>query len=350
MHQKEVKRFFSLFEARTSNRIFILIIGGRGCGKSYESKRVEIDDFLTKGYQFILLRRYSTELDLTFDAYFNDISKQYPDHEFACEGGKIRTFYIDGKVAGYAISICQIKAIKSVSPDDIYNIVFDEFLPEDGQYIKRGGNPYFEVDQCFNLYQTIARRQGQAYKPGVRFYFLSNATDINNPYFKALNLAEQFARGSRKVKTGQIYAELLDSNDYGSIKEIRESQFGQLIAGTRYGRYALDNEFFNESKEFIKGKLPSGAKHLFNIRYMDVYYGVWADNSMGIFYFTDKHDPKCKHNYALTNIDHTINTALIEQAKTLPQIKTIKEAYNNGYMYFKDQNCKFILLTFLGIS
>lgn len=347
---KDKQRFYNLFKARTTNRIFLFIIGGRGLGKSFSLKKVFVDDFLNKGYQFIYIRRYATELDLTFDNYFNDISNEYPDHTFRAEGGKIRTFYIDEKIAGYACSLSEFKYYKSVALDDVFNLGFDEFLPEDATYIKRNGNPYYEVDQCFNFYQTVARKYGQAFKKGVRFYFIANATDFNNPYFKALNLDDLFLRGAKKVKTPDIYAELVDSNDYTAINEIADSQFGHMIKNTRYGEYAINNTFYNDSSEFIKGKLPSGAKHVFNILYMGDKYGVWVDNGTGIFYITSKYDPKCKTNYALTNLDHSINTTLIENTKNQPQMKILRDAYNNGFVLFKDPTCKYILLTFLGVK
>lgn len=348
MHQK--KKFYDLFKARTSNRIWILAIGGRGIGKSFSLKDVFFSDFINKGYQFILIRRYATELDLSFEEYFNDLLKKYPGHEVKAEGGKIRTYYIDNKVAGYALSLREIKYIKSISLDDVYNLGFEEFLPEDGVYLKLNGNPYYEVHQCFNLYQTVSRGYGKAFKKGVRFYFIANATDYNNPYFQELGLTEKFERGATCVKTESIYAELIDSNDYEAIDEIKESQFGKLIQGTRYAEYAIGNKFYNNSDNFIKGNLPGGAKHLFNIKYIEDVYGVWCDNTTGIFYITDKYDPKCKTNYALTNEAHNINTVLIEKNKNTGQIKLLREAYNMGYVMFKNSLCKYILLTFLGIK
>lgn len=353
---KTKKKFYDLFRARTSNRIFIFAIGGRGLGKSFSLKDVFFSDYIKSGKQFILIRRYSTELDLTFDQYFNDLNKKYPEHEIKAQTiNNKRCFLVDGKIAGYALSICEFKSIKSISLDDIYNIGFEEFLPEDGMYIRRNGNYYFEVDQCMNLYQTVARGYGKAFKNGVRFYFIANNTDVNNPYFRALQIDELMDRiknenGAGIVKTPSIYAEYIDSNDYEAIDEIANSQFGQMIKGTRYGNYALSNTAYNESKEFIKGELPGGAKHLFNIKYLDDIYGVWFDNCSGFYYMVDKYDPKCKVNYALTNESHTINTVLIEKNKNTGTIKLLKDAYNNGYVLFKNQLTKFVLLTFLGIK
>ena len=351
MKNKQVKRYFDLFEARTSNRLFILIIGARGLGKSFAYKDIAIGDYLKRGWRFILIRRYMTELDTSFSTYLQDIQKKYPEHLFeARKDGELHTFYCDGEPMGYAISLSRVKDMKSIPGDTIFNIGFDEFLPEDGKYITRGGNPYYEVDMCLNIYDTVCRGYGQATKDNVRFYFLANATDINNPYFHEFKLTEKFARGANKVKTEFIYAELPNSNDYTIMTEKKNSKFGRFIAGTHYGGYALDNNFYNDSNEFIVGKLPGGAKHLFNIISGKDLYGVWYDNDTTYFYVTDKYDPKCKQNYALNNMAHKEGTELVEKIQNYPTMKLLRDAYNNGYVMFKDSNAKFVLLSFLGVK
>lgn len=344
------KRFYDLFKARTSNRIFILIIGGRGLGKSFSLKDVFVRDFLNEGKQFIYIRRYATELDITFENYFNDISKKYPDHKFEAVGGKIRMFLIDGEIAGYACSVTEFKYFKSIDLSNVYNLGFDEFLPDDGRYIRRAGNQYFEVDQCFSFYQTVARGFNTPFRAGVRFYFIANAVDFNNPYFQALKIDDLFNRGAKTVKTKSIFAELVNSADYGVIDELKNSQMGDLFGGTRYGDYAFENKFYNDSDNFIVGALPGGVKHLFNILYCDDKYGVWFDNNQGTFYVTEKVDPSSPHNYALTNEAHNVNTVLVEKTKNQPQMKILRDAYNNGFVFFSNTMAKYVLLTFLGLS
>lgn len=347
--------YYNLFKARTSNRPYILIVGGRGIGKSCSGKDCLISDFLTRGWQFIYVRRFGTELDISFDTYLDDAIKLHPGHEVKAKGGKIRTYWIDGLLAGYAFSINDFGYVKSITPDPIYNILFDEFIPENGLYIKHNGNASWEVDQCRGLYQTVSRGFGMPFKPGVRFYFMSNAVDFNNPYFKEFGISEHFNRLAPGTKSAtflleDVYAELVDKDAYAATDIIKESKWYKGMKDSRYAKYAVDNEFYNDSKEFISGKLPSGAKHLYNILAGKDTYGVWIDNSSGLFYVSNKYDPACKINYALSNEAHKINTELIEKNKNVPSIKMLREAYNNGFVLFKNGDTKQVLLDFLGVK
>ena len=81
--------------------VFNFIIGARGCGKSYGAKKMLIKKFIKTGQQFIYLRRFKIELQKV-STWFDDVSAEFPDHEFKVKG---KTFYIDGKLAGWAIAL-----------------------------------------------------------------------------------------------------------------------------------------------------------------------------------------------------------------------------------------------------
>ena len=80
------------------NCLFNFVVGPRGVGKTYSCKRRVIKDFITKGQQFIYLRRYETEIKSSqIDLFFDDIQHEFQDHALAV---KKKCFYIDGKLAG----------------------------------------------------------------------------------------------------------------------------------------------------------------------------------------------------------------------------------------------------------
>ena len=54
--------YYDISDTLTHNALYNFIIGERGCGKTYSSKKFAIRRFLKTGEQFIYLRRYKSEL------------------------------------------------------------------------------------------------------------------------------------------------------------------------------------------------------------------------------------------------------------------------------------------------
>jgi len=71
------------------NAVINIAIGPRGDGKTYGAKKLAIRNAVKKGEQFILLRRYKTEL-VTRTSFFDDISDamrvEFPGYMFRVNG------------------------------------------------------------------------------------------------------------------------------------------------------------------------------------------------------------------------------------------------------------------------
>ncbi len=157
------------------NRILNFIIGARGIGKSFAMKEYPIKRFLKSGEQFIYVRRYKGELKKVKN-YFNDVMVKFPKHQFKVKG---REFYIDGKLAGWAIPLSMWQSEKSNAYPNVGTIIFDEFIREkdNSGYIPN------EVEALLNLMDTVFRN-----RDNVRCVCLSNAVSIVNPYFLYFDL------------------------------------------------------------------------------------------------------------------------------------------------------------------
>ena len=70
--------YYNVDSALSYNALFTMIMGGRGIGKTYSAKKRAIKNFLTKGEQFIYLRRYKTELKKSVPSFFADVLKSSP--------------------------------------------------------------------------------------------------------------------------------------------------------------------------------------------------------------------------------------------------------------------------------
>ena len=349
------KKFLDFHDGITSQRPFLMYVGARNLGKSYQVKDWMIRDYFKNNHQFCYSRRFKDDNELTAPDYFNDVLdnfKKIKTFEYR-KIGKLDCYIINGNLAGYSIAVNQYTKMKSVSWPDLYNIVFDEFIPENGRYIGGKFAAKREPELCFNFFQSVARKKGEPYKKGVRFFLLSNSVSEDNPYYQYFNIDERIRHGAKKIIERGLYFEQPSSEDYEVIDILRESDFGDLIAGTKYGSYALDNDYYLDNNNFIldsKEEIPKDKEFIFNIVFGIKKFGVYFCKNDGLYYVINKYNKGSSLNYALSNDGHTINTILVEKSKNKESVKLLRDAYELGFVRFQTLECKNILTGFLGIT
>lgn len=241
------------------NCLYNFIVGNRGAGKTYGFKLWAIKSFLKNGKQFIYLRRYKTEFK-DFKNFFHDViaNNEFPDVEFEVKG---LTLYINKKIAGYGVALSTAMTKKSTAYPEVDKICFDEFvIDSQGGLIRYLSN---EVESFLEFYETVARL-----RENCRVLFLSNAVSIVNPYFLYWNLRPHPKRQFTKV--GHMLIEFVKNEEFVEAKY--QTKFGQIIKDTKYGKYAVENEFLKDNMNFIEKK-TGDAKFDFSIDYNGNTYG-----------------------------------------------------------------------------
>lgn len=314
--------FYNFHELLSHNALFNFVIGNRGAGKTYGFKKLAIKGFLKRGRQFIYLRRYKTEFDAV-STFFNDISHEFPNVDFEVKG---KTFYINGKIAGYAVALSTALTKKGTSYHDVDLIGFDEFVI-DSKVIHYMHN---EVTAFLEFYETVARL-----RDNVRVCFISNNVSIVNPYFLYWNIKPK--KGKRFSKFGHILVEFVQNEDFVDAKY--KTRFGQLIKGTTYGNYAIENESLKDNMNFVERK-SGGSRFEFSIVYNGHSYGFWTDYEKGLCFVSNDVDPYNKFVYSLTDAEHNINVMLVKTASKSFMLKGAIDAYEGGYMRFEDMQIK----------
>lgn len=310
--------------------MFIFIIGERGVGKTYGAKKWCINKFIKKGEQFIYLRRYKTELRESAgdtDKFFKALYNEFPNHTFKITGNKI---YCDNKVMGYTIALSTSNILKSTSFDGVTTIIYDEFIIDKGCYHYLQN----EVEAMLETTETIARLRN------IRVLFLGNAISITNPYFTYFDLSLPYNSDVKTFKDGLILVNYIKNEQYRKVKH--ESNFGQLIAGTNYSNYAIDNEFLRDSKAFIKKKSPN-AKHFFCLKYKNKMFGFWLDHKTSVIYVSLDYDPSCPIKYTVTSDDHDEQTVLLS-LRTSGYFKSVISHYRMGLLCFESQKIKGLIM------
>lgn len=324
------------------NALLSFIITERGLGKSYGAKKFVAKRFINKGKQFVYLRRYKTELKeammknqvpIFWEQIKND--KELKEHKFT---NKKDTMYIDGELAGFSMPLSIANILKSSTYDNVDTIIFDEFLIDKGNYHYLQN----EVIQLLDVIETVARLRD------IRVIFLGNAISITNPYFTFFNLSLPYnseVKIAKRDNNGNplIIVYYAKNQKYRDVK--KASRFGQLIDGTEYGKYAIDNEFLRDSKSFIRKKSKQ-CKFYFILVINGKHYGVWCDYKEGMIYISNDYDPNCPVRFSINHNDHDENTLLI-RTRTSPFFKSIIEHYRLARLCFENQQIKNNVMEYL---
>lgn len=309
------------------NSFFHFVLTNRGFGKSYGAKKRCIDRFLKYGEQFIYVRRYKTELKKIYK-YFEDIQDQYKGHEFQVKG---RTFYIDGKVCGYAIPLSTSLIEKSNPYPKVCTIIYDEFIIDKGhlRYLEN------EVEVMLELVSTICRT-----RDNVRVYFLANNVSEVNPYFTYFNIKLPEGNIIKTFNEGTIVVE--KNTDDVFMEQMKATKFGRLVKGTKYGDYSIENKSLRDSDTFIE-KLPlKNCTPLSNIIYNSQRVQVWLDRKNNFYYINQKivFDTE---TLSLESDDHSENSILNAKTIRFSILDDIIKSFQVGLVRFESQQVKHLM-------
>lgn len=315
------------------NKIMNMVLSNRGGGKTFHFTRWGIDDFKKTGAQCVWVRRYQTEIDemLLNGKFFDAVREYYPSDELTIEGN---LGLVNGEVAFYFIALSTSRQLKSNNYPNVNKIVFDEFIIDKGRvtYLKA------EVEVFLDLYETVARM-----RDNVRAVLLANSITIVNPYFLFWNIKPNPKK--RFTVQGQVCVELFTDAEF--IEKKKRTRFGQLVQGTRYSDYAIDNQWLLDNDTFIEPKTPD-AEFMLGLKYQGIMYGFWADYTVGRIYVNKQYDPSSYSLYCLTKEDHEANLLLIKSLGDSKRIQRIVFAFRNGLIRFSDMQVKNQFYEFIG--
>lgn len=316
--------FYNIERILSHNAFINFLIGERGVGKTFSTSQFVTKEFIKKGYEFVYVRRYKSELSKSSKKFFDalKVENKFPNHNLCAKGNN---FYIDDVICGYSIALSVAQTLKSVNFSKVKYIIFDEFIIESGSshYLKN------EVEIFLGLVETVARMRD------VKIFMLGNAVTEFNPYFMYFNLTIPYNNDIKKFKDGLILVQYMNNTLYREKK--KETKFGKLISGTEFENYAVNNSFRLENNDFIQKKSPS-AKFSFAIKYKNNIIGIWIDFINGMIFSSFDYNDGCI--YACTRDDLSPNTMLLSMAKKLRGFKIFIDGYKSGCLYFENKKVK----------
>lgn len=315
------------------NKIMNMVLSNRGGGKTFHFTRWGIDDFKKTKNQTVWVRRYQTEIDemLMNGKYFDAVREYYPNDKLTIEGN---LGLVNGEVAFYFIALSTSRQLKSNNYPFVNKIIFDEFIIDKGRvtYLKA------EVEVFLDLYETVART-----RDNVRAVLLANSVTVVNPYFLFWNIKPD--KSKRFYTKGQVCVEFFTDADFVSMKQ--KSRFGQLVKGTRYSDYAIENNWLLDNETFIMEKTTK-AEFMLGMKYNGIMYGFWVDYSVGLIFVNRQFDPSSYSLYCLNKDDHEANLLLIKSLSDSKKVQRVVFAFRNGLLRFSDMQVKNQFYEFIG--
>lgn len=259
---------------------FVIVVGGRGTGKTYGGLKSSIEDKLF----FALMRRKQVQLDIINKPQFSPIRPVCRD-----TGWKITTapiarglsgYYwyeeedgrakISGPPIGINLALATVANLRGYDASGLDLLIYDEAIPEQGEQPIPG-----EWDKLANCYETLNRNRELEGRQPLKLVCLANANRQTAPILEGLRLV---GRLDKMLQRGQeLYLDrqrglalvLLRDSPISAAKS--DTALYRLTSGTQFADMAVGNSFAYEDKSKIKS-LPLGElRALYGVGELTIY-------------------------------------------------------------------------------
>lgn len=248
-----------------------ILFGGRGIGKTFSILKHRIENALEdENHKFIWLRDSETVVSkIAKKDFTKPIVSKTP--EFA----NIATVKHEGnycivadpktdnfRILGYIMALSTFHNARGISYDDVSNITWDEFIPEDGAIVKKDLGMIF-----LNAYESINRnRELEGFDP-LQIIMLSNTNDIYSDVLEALGVNQlienMMFENQKRYIDSDIWVEFLESKEFYDKK--KETFIYRLNNNYKFNNMALNNKF-NNNLALVKRNINlKKARGLFTI-------------------------------------------------------------------------------------
>lgn len=231
-----------------------ILFGGRGLGKTYSILKHRIEDSLydESGNSKFIWMRDSYEVCKKIAAgnslaapicqnepHIPEISIVKSEGNY-CFMSEPKTD--NSRVLGYLMGLSTFHNARGISYEDVINITWDEFIPEEGSIVKKNQGVIF-----LNAYESVNRnREFDGIDP-VKIIFLSNTNDIYSDVLEDLGVSsiiENMMYNNETVYNDEdIWIEFLSSEAFYQKK--KDTFIYRINKNDKFNEMALNNKFNN---------------------------------------------------------------------------------------------------------
>lgn len=230
---------------------FIIVVGARGCGKTYGALKNVLEDNI----RFIYLRRTKAILDVITDRRFSPFKKLNEDlhRDIQPEISKGYGMYKDmdtGDLIGYAAALSTIANLRGFDGSDIELMIYDEFIPEPTEIVR-----FNEFSAFTNAYETINRNREFEGRPPLKAVLLSNSDLLYSTIVSGFHLSDTLVQMQEEGLEWVEFSPdiLLVRPDSVKFKEQKQdTALYRVTQGTEFQEMSLHNMFIVQDRERVK--------------------------------------------------------------------------------------------------
>lgn len=248
--------FYDIRKDCKSDMPFKIIIGPRGCGKTY-SVLDYMQEVSSEDSKFIYMRRDGTEIESCASEYGNPFKALNSDKGYNIAPFQISKFNGFGigddttcECIGYGVALSTFASMRSQDFSDVDRIFFEEFIPEKHKRKIKG-----EGQALLNVYETINRNRELKGEKPVELIMCANGIDLANPILLELGatsiIAKMLANKQRRITIPekQLYIEIIPRNKVSDLK--KETALYKL-ANKDFIVDALETTFRGADLQFVR--------------------------------------------------------------------------------------------------
>ena len=183
-----------------------------------------------------------------------------------------------------------------------------------------------EPDPSWGMFDNVA--SVEVFVDNNLLYF--NNEDAMKEFIDKIRLIEEAE--DLELQLGRYEGQVNDVEELYDEKNKR-SWLANVSGESDYADSAFSNKFADVNDNFIC-KRSQDAFLMFNIKWKDGIYGVWASHDDTRYVVSYTHNPDIK-TMCYTASDMTPNLLLLNKSEH-PLNKLLKRAFSNGYLYYED--------------
>lgn len=315
----------------------------RSAGKTTYYNSYILRQYVKTGAKFAILKRFVDDVPNTADNFFGalnvpakispGIARLYQGHEMEQTGKRgdaYNTLSYDGKECGYVICLNRANKIKQASNQlsDVQTVLFDEFVPETGQYV---GN---EIDKFLSIITSIARGGGHQQRY-IRIILISNFVTLLNPYYEALGISDRLTSDTKYLRgDGFVVEQIVNSAAKTAVES--NAAIRAFSRGSSYTDYLTGGQYLLDNKSLI-ARLTGDSAYICTIEYGGHKYGLKLFKD-GLLYVDTSPDTTCKI------VIHTDRDSIRDNeylGRYFPDlISDIKQHFDSGRIRFQTLLCR----------
>lgn len=194
-----------------------------------------------------------------------------------------------GNVVNYIASLNAMKKLKGMDLSDAEWIIFDEFIPQAGEVVKKA-----EGEMLLDLFETVNRDRRKRGRPGLKLMLFANAEEISTHITNELEvvdtMAEMQATGQNILydeERGILFHHITEK-DF-PMQQIELQDMARVMKGTAWADKAYGGLFANNDFSAIAKKSLKHMRCIYHLKYRrqnNAY--IYLSNKDGTYYMSSR--------------------------------------------------------------